>query len=83
MECEELEDLISCKDDYIWSRSTSVCEYNKVCKIEEYFDTQNCSCKKRLIGKLVLACENEILNTTKTPLDDKNVTCEKIIFSIT
>ena len=30
--------------------------------------------KKSLIGKLVLACEDEILNTTQTSLDDKKVT---------
>ena len=36
-----------------------------------------CSCWKRLIGKLVLVCEDEILNTTKTSLDDKEVICEK------
>ena len=32
---------------------------------------KNCSCEKRLIGKLVLACEGEISNTTETSLDDK------------
>ena len=29
------------------------CEYNKACKIDEYLDIKNCSCEKRLIGKLV------------------------------
>ena len=33
--------------------------------------------KKRLIAKSVLACEEEILNTTETSIDDKKVTCEK------
>ena len=33
--------------------------------------------KKCLIGKLVLACEDEILNTTQTSLDDKKVTREE------
>ena len=30
------------------------------CKTEEYLDNKNHSCKKRLIGKFVLTCENEI-----------------------
>ena len=25
-------------------------ECNKACKIDEYLDTKNCSCEKRLIG---------------------------------
>ena len=38
---------------------------------------RNCLCEKRLIGKLVLESEDEILNTTETSLDDKKETCEK------
>ena len=47
------------------------CECNKTCKIDEYLDIKNCSCKKRLFGKLELVCDDEILNTTETSLDDK------------
>ena len=36
-------------------------------------DIKNCSCKKRLLVKLVL---DKVLNTTETLLVDKNVTCE-------
>ena len=39
----------------------------------------NCSCEKRLIGKLVLECEDEILNTTETSLDDKKETYKKVM----
>ena len=35
--------------------------------------------KKRLIGKLVIEYKNEILITTDTALDDKKVTCKKIV----
>ena len=52
-------------------------EYNKACKIKEYLYIKNWSCEKRLIGKLVLAWEDEILNTTKVSLDGKKVTCKK------
>ena len=52
------------------------CECNKTCKVDEYL---NCSCKKRLVDKLVLACEDEILNTTENLLNEKKVTSEKNI----
>ena len=52
-ECTELEDWGSCKNDYMWNPSTCDCECNKACKIYEYLDIKNCSCKKCLIGKLV------------------------------
>ena len=39
-------------------------------------------CIKRLFGKLVLECEDEILNTTESSLDDKKVTCGKSNFLI-
>ena len=47
------------------------CECCKTCKIDEYLDIKNCSCKKRFFGKLELVCDDEILNTTETSLDDK------------
>ena len=50
---------------------------NKACKVGEYLDTKKSSCQKCLLGKLVLACDDEILNTTEKSLDDKKVTCEK------
>ena len=57
------------------------CECNKASKIDEYLNTKNCSCKKYLIGKLVLQCENEMLDTTETSLDHKKVICKKILFT--
>ena len=53
----------------MWNPSTYEC--NKACKSDEYLTTKNFSCKKRLIGKLVLECEDKILNTIETSLDDK------------
>ena len=47
-----------------------------IVNIDEYWHIKNRSCEKILFGKLVLACENEILNTTETSLDDKKVTCQ-------
>ena len=53
-------DYIYYKDDYMWNPSTCDCECNKACKIDEYIDNRNCSCKKRLNGKSVFVCEVEI-----------------------
>ena len=58
------------------------CDYecSKTCKIDKYLGIKNCSYVKRLFGKLVLACDSEILSTTdnnttemsnKTSVDDK------------
>ena len=49
------------------------CECNNVCKNDKYLDTKICSCKKRLIVKVVLACGDEILNTSEGSTDDKKV----------
>ena len=55
----------------MWNHSTFDCERNKAYKYDKYLDTKNCSCEKRLIGKLVLACDDEMLNTTETSLNGK------------
>ena len=57
----------------MWNLNTCDCECNKACKIDEYLDIKNCLCRTPLISKLVLKCENEILNTTETLLDDEKV----------
>ena len=38
-----------------------ICESNKTFENDEYLDIENCSYEKRLLGKLVLACGDEIL----------------------
>ena len=57
--------------------STGDCECNKACKINAYLDIQKCLCKKHLFGKLVLKCEDAILNTTESSPYDKKVICAK------
>ena len=58
----------------MWNPSTCDFACNKACKTDKYLGITNCSCKKRLFGKLVLKREDEILNTTETSLVDKKVT---------
>ena len=68
-ECKELGYGSSCEKGYMWNPSTCDSECNNACKIDEHLDTKNNI--KRLIGKLVLGCEDKILNTTETSPDDK------------
>ena len=49
-------------------------ECNKACNPDEHLVIKNC-----LIDKVVLACEDEILNITEASIDDKKVTCKKVI----
>ena len=64
--CKELADRRSYRDNYISNPCTCDCECNKACKIDEYLDTRNCSCKNRLFHKLALTCADIILNITET-----------------
>ena len=77
---KKLGDWGSCKNDYTWNPSTCDYECNKAIKIDKYLDTKNCLCERRLVRKLVLPCKDETLTATKNSLDDKKVTCKKIIF---
>ena len=60
----------------MWYTSTLHCECNKVCESDEYLIIKNCSWAKPLIDKVLLTYGNEILNTAKASLDNKNVTCK-------
>ena len=52
-------------------------ECDEACEMDEYLGIKNRSCEKPLFGKLVIACEDEILNATKTSLVNKKGTSEK------
>ena len=54
-ECKEFDDWNFCRGDYMRNPRTSNCKYKKACecKIGEYLDAKNCSCKNCLFGKLV------------------------------
>ena len=69
----------SCKQDYKWNPNLCNCNCNKACRIDDYLDMKICFLEKHLIGKLVLECEDEILNTTETLLDDKKQRVQKVI----
>ena len=65
-ECKELIDKGMCDKGFIWNPSNCECECDKSCDIGEFLDYKSCSCRKRLIDKLVEECsknidENEML----------------------
>ena len=45
--------------------------------IDKHLDIKNCSSEKPLIGKLVIKCKDEILNTTETVINYKQEACAK------
>ena len=36
--CKELHDLDSCGKGHMWNHKTCDCDYNRACKIDEYWD---------------------------------------------
>ena len=49
-----------CIKGFIWNPSDCICECDKLCDIGEYLDNKNCKCRKKLIGKLVEECSENI-----------------------
>ena len=59
-ECKELIDKGVCYKGYAWNPSNCECECDKSCDVGEYLDYKNCTCKKRLVDKLVEECNETI-----------------------
>ena len=58
--CKELIDKGVCDKGYGWNFSNCECECDKSCDVGKYLDYQNCTCRKRLIDKLVEECTENI-----------------------
>ena len=52
-----------CNYRFIWNLSITECECDESCNFEEFYGYANCKCRKKLTDKLVLECEDQILNT--------------------
>lgn len=48
----------------MWNAMACDCEYDKACRIGEYLDINNCTCKKCIFDKFVLTSEEKIVNTS-------------------
>ena len=59
-ECKELIDKGSRDKGFIWNPSNCDCECEKTWDVGEYLDYKNCKYRKRLIGKLVEECSENI-----------------------
>ena len=59
-ECKELIDTGVCDMGYAWNPSNCECECDKSCDVGEYFDYENCKCRKRLVDKLVEECGENV-----------------------
>ena len=59
-EFKELIDKGMCDKEFIWNPSICECECNKSCNFREYLDHVNCTCRKRLIDKVVEECTEDI-----------------------
>ena len=71
--CETIDDWVSRENGYMWNPSLYDFESNRTCRLDQYLGTKKCSCEKCLIGKLVFAFEDVVLNITEKSLDDKKV----------
>ena len=49
-------DKSTCDKGSIWNPSNCECECDKSCSVGEYFDYENCKCRKKIVDKLVEEC---------------------------
>ena len=49
-----------CDKGFISNPSNCECECDKSCDVGEYLDYKNCTCRKRIIDKLVEECSENI-----------------------
>ena len=81
LECKELIHKGVCDKDFIWNPSNCECECNKACDFSEYLDYKNCTCKKRLVDKLVEEC-NEAIDEEAEIIDNNKNKCNSCIVHI-
>ena len=66
-ECKELIDKGVCDKGYAWNPSNCECECESY-DVGEYLDYENCTCRKRLVDKLVEKCTENIDEAKLTPI---------------
>ena len=59
-DCKELIGKGICDNGFILNPSNCKCECDKSCDIGEYFDYENCKCRKKLVDKLAAECAENI-----------------------
>ena len=86
-ECKELIDKDVCDKGFIWNPSNCECECDKSCDVGEYLDYSSCTCRKKLVGKLIEECtksidEVEITEITENKCKHSSCTLHIVLFSI-
>ena len=59
-ECKELIDKGVCDKGFIWNPSNCECECDKSYDVAEYWDYENCKCRKKIVDKLVEKCNETV-----------------------
>ena len=49
-----------CDKGFTWNLSNFECECAKSCGVGEYLDYENCTCRKKLVNKLVDECTQTV-----------------------
>ena len=71
-----------CDKDFIWNPSNCECECDKSCDVGEYLDYKNCTCKKRLIDKLVDECAETADEEVEKTDNNKNKCNSCIVYIV-
>ena len=59
-ECKESIDKGVYNKRFIWNPSNCECECDKACDTGEYLDYESCTCRKKLVDKLVDECTEPV-----------------------
>ena len=59
-ECKELVDKGVWEKGFIWNPRNCECKCDKSCDVGEYFDYENCKCRKRIVGRLIEECTETV-----------------------
>ena len=81
-ECRELIDKVVCDKDFIWNPSNCEYECDKSCDVGEYLDYKNCTCKKRLVDKLVDECAETADEEVEKTDNNKNKCNSCIVYIV-
>ena len=72
-ECREFIDKRICDKGFTWNSSNCQYECDKLCDIGEYLHYENYKCRKKLVGKLVEECSENIDGNEMIHKDFRNV----------
>ena len=60
---EDFTSIINCTKGYTWNPSTCECQCDTWCKPGQHVDHKNCTCKNKLIGRIIEECTSVINET--------------------